>query len=85
MANPGTGFCFKGPLIFDAPIEALLGQDSEFCLGHVEPAFALWRVMPFEALRLLRFKGFVKGGGRVGVKIILNQDDLLGFSKMRIA
>ena len=33
LGEPGADLCFKSRLIFDAPIEALLGQDSEFCFG----------------------------------------------------
>ena len=70
---------------------------SRHCLARIASSASamlsqlpcLARAMPLEALRqalrLLRFKGFVERGGRVGVQIILNQGDLFCFCKMHIA
>jgi hypothetical protein len=46
LCEPSVDLSLKGRLIFDALIEALLGEDGKFRFGHIQPAAVLGRVMP---------------------------------------
>src|SRR6476659_2285473 len=48
VEEPGGNLALEAAPIRDTPIEALIGQDSELRLGHIEPAAVLGGVVPFE-------------------------------------
>ena len=76
LLKSGADLSLKVWLIFDAPVKALPGQDSQFRFGHVKPTAMFGRIAPLEPLDktagLFRLKGFVEGGGGVGAQIILH-------------
>ena len=50
MRLPGSDFLDEAVFVFDAPVEALRRQNTEFRLRHVEPTAVFGRVMPLEPL-----------------------------------
>ena len=69
---PALNFPTERGLIGQAPLETSPGQHAQLDLGHVRPTAVLGCVVDLlQAIRqpfgLLGRKGFVQGGGRVGV------------------
>src|SRR5487761_892458 len=85
---PGTNLLRKCLRVGDAPFQALLVQDRQLDLGHVQPTTVLGRVMEFQAisnpLGLLRLEGFVERGLAVRVQIVQHHPDDLGLREMDI-
>ena len=88
VALPSRDFLDEGVSVRDAAVEALRGQDAEFRFGQVKPAAVFWGVVPFEALNqaagFRSRKGLIERRRRVGVEIVLNQDDGLGTRKVDV-
>jgi hypothetical protein len=57
LALLGGDFVDEGPLVGNAAVEALSGQNAEFGFGQIKPTAVLGRVMPFEALDQAPFHG----------------------------
>src|SRR5262245_33002429 len=89
VEEPGANLALEAAPVRDTPIETLIGQDSKFGLGHIEPAAVLGRVVPFEALDeapcLQSRECLVEVCGVGGVEIILHENDLFGLGEMDIA
>jgi hypothetical protein len=63
MPHPGGDLFGQCLLVWNAPIEALAGQDGQFGLGEIEPRAVLGGVVPFEALD--QAAGFGGGEGLI--------------------
>ena len=75
-------------MIVDAAVEALLLEDADLDLDHVEPAGVLWRVVeldaPDQAARLGRREGGIEGGGGMGGEIVEDDPDALGVGEVEV-
>ena len=58
---PSGDFLDEGLFVWDAAIETLSGEDTEFGFSHVQPTAVLWRVVPFEPLNQAAGLGSGKG------------------------
>ena len=86
MISGGVPYCefgLQGVEIWDAAVEALSGEGSEFNFGHVEPRAVFWGMVYFEAGQqaagLFRFERLVECGRLVGIEIVADQDHLSGY------
>ena len=85
---PRSDFLDLLQLIGNAAVEALMSEDAELGLGHVQPTAMLGRVVPLEPLDEAAGLGGGKDGvercGRVRAEIVLHQYEFLRAGKMRV-
>jgi hypothetical protein len=72
-------FVLQHPLVGDAAVEALGGENAEFRFRHVEPTPVFWCVVPLEPFdEPAGFgggKGFVERSWLVRVQVVLDEHD----------
>jgi len=76
-------FGAPGWCVCDAAVEALVAQDADFDLDHIEPTRVLGRVMEFDAIQdamgVCGRKSLVERSGRMGGQVVQYDPDPLGF------
>ena len=85
---PGCGLSDETSMAVDPSVEALLREDADFDLDHVEPAGVLWRVMEFEtAEQAASFVGrecLIECAGLVGRQIVEHNANAFGFGIVHV-
>lgn len=88
MILPGTEFTNQRWIVWDATIEALLGQNTQFRFCHVEPTAMLGSVVDFQPVDQSscfgRFKRLVQRCWLVSVQVVHHQHNFLSFRIMHI-
>ena len=83
MILPRSDFRPQHGHFVDTPVEALAGKDAQFRLRHVQPTAVLGGVVNLQSLpqppRLRGGKRLVQGPTRVGIEVVADQDQALGF------